>query len=230
VVLLVGLGTVVMLLAGRLSEVNRLFLAPIVEQLGRVPLALLAALLFVVVVLMAAVYRQALARDSYVQRLWKRKLQPVVASFRDGLLTLLRARQRVLLISTTLLMWFCYLLMAHIPFVMLGMTGPSGLSFIDSWSIMILGAVGVAIPSPGGMGSYHYITIQSLVHLFGVQQAPAATYAVVAWTAQLVLYSSLGAVSLFRSSTSLRGLRSRAADNEVEVESTPAPKKAPTES
>ena len=81
-----------------------------------------------------------------------------------------RARRPVALVVSTVLMWLCYVLMAHLPFVMLGMTDAYGLTLLDTWAIMALGALGIVVPSPGGVGSYHYITIQTLVHLFAVDE------------------------------------------------------------
>jgi uncharacterized membrane protein YbhN (UPF0104 family) len=89
-------------------------------------------------------------------------------------------------------MWLGYLLMAYIPFLMLDMGGPYDLSLIDTWVIMILGSLGVVVPVPGGTGSYHYITIEILVRLFGVDPAPAATYAVLTYAGQLILYVVVG--------------------------------------
>jgi hypothetical protein len=100
-------------------------------------------------------------------------------------------------------------MMAHLPFIMLGMDQAFQISVLDSWSIMLLGAIGVAIPSPGGTGSYHYITIQTLVFLFGVDSESAATYAVLVHASQMVLYVVVGAVCLMLQGSSVRVLRAR---------------------
>ena len=75
---------------------------------------------------------------------------------------------------------------------------------------MILGAVGVVIPSPGGAGSYHYITRVTLVYLFGVEASLAVTYAVFVHGAQLVFFIVAGFISMMLQGSSLGTLRQHA--------------------
>jgi hypothetical protein len=69
---------------------------------------------------------------------------------------------------------------------------------------MAIGALGILVPSPGGIGSYHYITEQALVHLYGVPAAEALTYAVLTHGAQLVFYTLAGGVAVLYQGTGLR--------------------------
>lgn len=195
VVLVIALGGSTLMLLDRLDTIRELFVDPVRSTLDRYPVGIL--LLLVVVGLAGAAY--------FVVR-WRRKseyrateegrIRRTVGAFAAGLQSVVRTRRPVAIIVSTVLMWTCYAFMAHIPFIMLHMNGPFEISLLDSWNIMVIGAIGVAIPAPGGTGSYHYITIQTLVHLFGVTQAAAATYAVLTHAAQLVLYTSLGAAFL----------------------------------
>ena len=197
VVLLLALGSVLLLLLDRFSTVDRLFIEPIAEQLGRIPAIAVGAAILMVAILIFFIDRQFLRMEgSAMRRLWESHAIPMLTSFKDGVMTLVRTRSWGTIVISTVLMWFFYLLMAHIPFIMLGMAEPFDISLLDSWSIMLLGAVGVVIPSPGGIGSYHYITIQTLVHLCAVTQEAAASYAVLTHAAQLVLYVLVGAACL----------------------------------
>lgn len=211
-VLLGAIGSVALLLLDRLAVVEELFIAPLLAQVGRLPVLGLAGVALGVGVLVLLIYRQVMRReDALVRRFWDRRVRPLLASFQDGLATLLRSRHRLLLTGTTVGIWFCYVLMAYLPFVILGMHQTFGLSLLDTWVIMTIGAIGIVIPSPGGTGSYHYITIQTLVHLFGVAQAPAATYAVLAHAAQLILYVLVGAICMMLQGSSLQTLREKTA-------------------
>ncbi len=209
-VLAAGLVSVFLLLFDRFSTVDRLFIDPITSQLGRIPTLAIAVTVAVIAVLMVLVYRQVLrGEDSAFNRLWTDRAVPALSSFKSGLMTLLHSSDRVGIVVSTVLMWFLYLLMAYVPFIMLGMADTYDIDLLDAWSIMLLGTIGVAIPSPGGAGSYHYITIQTLVHLYGVDSAPAATYAVLVHAAQLVLYVLAGAICLMLQGSSIRALRNR---------------------
>lgn len=144
----------------------------------------------------------------------RRRLISILKSFKDGVFTLLHAPRRFALIMSTVAMWFCYTVMAYIPMLMLDMPARYDIVFIDAWSIMILGAIGIAIPSPGGTGSYHYITKLALVSLFLVDDATALTYAVLAHGVHLVIYIATGVIALFIQGTTLKSLRSTALEPE----------------
>jgi hypothetical protein len=196
-VLLLALVSVFALLADRQSTMAELFIAPVVVEVGRVPALGIGLAIAGVGLLVFLLYRRMLRDDASSERsFWSDRAVPLLVSFRHGLATIVRSRERSALVLTTASMWFLYLLMAYVPFVMLDMAATYDLSLLDAWSVMVLGAIGVAIPSPGGVGSYHYITIQTLVHLFAVSAESAATYAVLTHAAQLILYVATGAICL----------------------------------
>ncbi len=208
VVLAAGIVSVFVLLIDRLGTIDELFVAPLANQLGRIPALGVGLVTAGVGLLVLFLFRRLLRDDaSSTSRFWSRRAVPILTSFRDGLATLLRSRERTALAVGTVAMWFFYLLMAYVPFLMLDMVGTYDISLLDAWSIMILGAIGVVIPSPGGTGSYHYITIQTLVYLFAVSPEAAATYAVLSHAAQLVLYVIAGAVCLVLQGSGVRALR-----------------------
>lgn len=196
-VLVLALASSALLLLDRLPVVQELFLEPAQAQMERLPWLLIGAGL--VISLVAAVL---LGR--YVHR-----LRPILRSFWDGLQTVWRAPERGALLLSTLLIWCCYLGMAFLPFVMLGMTDTYNLTLVDTWVIMALGALGIVVPSPGGAGSYHYITIQTLVVLYGVEGAAAAGYAIIAHGIQLVFYVAGGALCLALQGIPLREVLQR---------------------
>ncbi len=122
--------------------------------------------------------------------------------FRNGFLSIFHTSKPVQIIVQTVAIWFCYGLMAYLPFVLLGQNSSFEISFIDAWGLMLIGAIGVIIPSPGGIGTYHFITIQSLALLFTMPQAEAASYALLTHTGQMLLYIIVGfAAMLFLGAT-----------------------------
>lgn len=210
VVLGLALVSVFVLLFDRLAIIDQLFIAPLAEQVGRIPTLAIGVGFVAVGLLVLFLYRRLVRDDaSTTSSFWSDRAVPVLASFRDGMATVGRSRERAALVVSTVAMWFLYVLMAYVPFRMLDMAGMYDLSLLDAWSVMVLGAVGVAIPSPGGAGSYHYITIQTLVHLFAVSPESAATYAVLSHAAQLVLYVIIGAACLMLQGSGVGTLRRR---------------------
>jgi glycosyltransferase 2 family protein len=209
IMLLLALGLTALLFLEEAVTFNELFIAPLAEQTGGLSFLALVAVAVGVAVLLVYIFRQKLIRASFVERTWARRVRPVMVSFRDGLRTLVRSPQRAALVGTSIAMWLCYAVAAHLPFVLLRIAEPYDLNLLDSWAIMVIGSLGVVVPSPGGTGSYHYITIQTLVHLFGVGEADAATYAVLVHAAQLLLYVAIGCLCLLLQGASLRNFTSR---------------------
>ena len=138
------------------------------------------------------------------------RLGGLAASFRDGIAALGRTRRPLGLAASTAALWFCYVLLADVPLRMLGISDAYGLGLVDAFATMTLGAIGIALPSPGGTGSYHYATVQALTILFGVAASPAASYAVLAHAAQVVFYAVGGFASMLALGTSLRAVRADA--------------------
>ncbi len=190
-VLVLALLSVLGMLLDRWVELHRLFVAPWLHN-GSLHLLALGALL-ALLLLGLGIYLGR--RISLLQRAGRRLHGPL-AAFKHGLFTVHRTHRPVALMLSTLLMWACYWGMAYLPLLMLDLSRPYGLGLAEAWVLLVLGAIGVVIPSPGGLGSYHYITVQVMVHLLAVPQAPAATYAVLTHGAQMVLYTLIGFVCL----------------------------------
>lgn len=67
---------------------------------------------------------------------------------------------------------------------------------------MFIGALGMIVPTPGGAGSFHFITILTLTSLYGVHPSGATAYAVFLHGAQLILYlASGGLILIFQTGT-----------------------------
>ena len=132
----------------------------------------------------------------WIRRGRHERLRHIGRSFADGLAALARTPHRGLLILTTIGIWLLYAVMAWVPFRMFGFDTAYGITFGYTWAIMLIGALGVVVPSPGGIGSYHFITIQALVLMFGFTTSEAASYAIVSHAGQLVLYVVAGFVAM----------------------------------
>ncbi len=205
VVLGLALLSVFALLWNRLAVLDEIFLAPAREQLVGLPLAVLLAAGAVLAALAFLAYALLARRTD--GSFWEERVRPVLTAFAEGLRTLMHTRRPGIILVSTLAMWACYTLMAYLPLHILHLAVPYDLTLLDAWALMVLGALGVLVPAPGGTGSYHYITIQALVYLFGVPETPAASYAVLTHGAQLVLYTLVGLLCLLVQGYSLRGLR-----------------------
>ena len=126
----------------------------------------------------------------------------LLASFRDGLVTVGRTGRSGAVLLSTVLLWATYGLMADLPMRLLGMDEAFGLGLLDAWAVMAIGGIGMALPAPGGTGSFHYASVQALTLLFAVAVTPAATYALLVHASGIVFYCILGIAALVWQGTS----------------------------
>lgn len=120
-----------------------------------------------------------------------------IRSFIKGLLEGLRAfqilnkRQKLIFIFQTLQIWMMYFLMVYVVFFALPATAHLGLS--DGLFLMIVGGLGMIIPTPGGIGAYHYLVMTGLFFL-GVEKTDGLSFATVVHTTQLILTIAAGMI------------------------------------
>lgn len=231
VILLCALGSVVVLLADRLGVIGSMIGSP-VERLMAQPGAdwavAGAAALLVVLGVTAGFWAWATHTSGGLRSWWAEHVQPLVRSFVDGFRTLFHTGRPGSIILSTTGMWFGYVLMAYVPFLMLDMAGPYELGLVQTWVIMAVGALGIAVPVPGGTGSYHYVTIQALTLLYGVGASAAATYAVLTHGLQLIIYVIVGLGFFLWEGATWKRLRRPDPEHDSDPDSDPVPSSAQT--
>lgn len=128
---------------------------------------------------------------------WVDKAEQALLLFKDGLFSAREVQQWWLFISYTALMWLCYTLMTYIPFWMFDMQSVYDLNMLDALVITVISAIGIAIPSPGGLGTYHYFVKQSLFVLFAVPAITGIAYATVTHAAMILFVCCITPIALF---------------------------------
>lgn len=105
------------------------------------------------------------------------KLLEFVKVFVSGLTSIRHMKRWPYFMFVSVTIWFCYVLMTYIPFYMFNMAEQFQLGIADAGIVMVISSIGVSLPSPGGIGTYHWFTKQALVVLFGVAEVTALAYA-----------------------------------------------------
>jgi len=138
------------------------------------------------IVLLAVFVALAVRRDwtdavvGFIERIlparFRTRLDGWVHSFLDGFLFLRRPGRFVSIAVLSVLIWLLYVLMMYFAFFSfhlqhLGMAG--------AFVVQAISSIGVALPTPGGTGTYHAFTSQTLVRLYGVDATVALSYATV---------------------------------------------------
>ncbi|WP_138431200.1 lysylphosphatidylglycerol synthase transmembrane domain-containing protein [Fodinibius saliphilus] len=128
---------------------------------------------------------------------WIDRAKNVLIMFKDGVLSARQVQRWWLFITFTVLIWFCYTLMTYIPFWMFDMQEIYDLDMIDALVITVISAIGIAIPSPGGIGTYHYFVKQSLLVLFAVPAVTGVAYATITHAGMVIFVASITPIFLF---------------------------------
>jgi hypothetical protein len=196
----IAFGAVILLALALFADRLAALREPLAERSGALlesapALGGVLALVGLAVLLLVALAVWMLKRSGGGERLLE-KVRETAVQFGSGLRTAWLVKRRVGLVTSTVLLWTVYAAMAYVPLLLLGLAEPFGFTFADSWGLMAAGAFGMALPAPGGTGSFHYATVQAMDLLFGVPETPAATYAVITHGVQTAFFAAGGLLAV----------------------------------
>jgi uncharacterized protein (TIRG00374 family) len=161
-----------------------------------VPAAIAAGAALVVLSALALmiVFRRA-AADRLMERLFRLlphrlrgKAATVAGTFFDGFESLRSGRLFTLVVLSSLAMWlvinlqiYCVLRALHLP-----------LPLSAAYVAVAAAVIGLAVPTPGGIGGYHFAVQSALTGIYGVPLAGASAAAVLAHASSFVPITLLG--------------------------------------
>ncbi len=94
--------------------------------------------------------------------------------FVESLLSIRKIKNVPLFIGYTIGIWVCYYFMTYWCFNAFAPVSHLGLT--AGLVVFLFGTLGMVFPSPGGMGSYHFLVIQALL-LYGISSLDANSFA-----------------------------------------------------
>jgi len=130
----------------------------------------------------------------------------VVHSFLDGFLFLRRPGGFLAILFLSVLVWFLYVVMTYVAFFSFGM---DRLGFGAAVVVLAISSVGIAIPTPGATGSYHWFAAQTLIKLFHIPAEVALSYATVTHAVGFIGVSVIGIYYFVRDHVSIRDAMTR---------------------
>ncbi len=102
------------------------------------------------------------------------KILGVVKGFGEGMQTALKVDSPVFFFLHSINIWVMYVLMTY--FVILAFSPTAALQLEAALVTFVAGGWGIVIPSPGGMGTYHFLTGEAL-QLYGINSLEAFSWA-----------------------------------------------------
>lgn len=126
----------------------------------------------------------------------------------DGLLVMRQPRAVTVAAGFSVLLWLSIALTIWCSGLALDLT----FAFPDTFLIVMYLVVGVAVPVPSGVGSYHFMYQLAVTSVFGVNREVAAAAAIVTHAVSFLPISVLGVVYLAQDGWTLARLRSVQSD------------------
>ncbi len=121
------------------------------------------------------------------------KIRQMVDGISDGILSLRSVEHKWLFAAYTLGIWLSYFLHYYITFFCFDFT--TGLSLTAALVSFIVGSFAVIVPTPNGMGPWHF-AVKTILVLYGVQDVNAETFVLIVHAIQTALIPVLGVYSL----------------------------------
>ena len=133
-------------------------------------------------------YRDALSRHPLYQ-----KAMAFAQGLLQGLLSVRRLRRPGAFVFHTLLIWTMYYLMSYTLFF--AMPATAGLGPLAGLTILVVGSLGMAAPTPGGIGSFHLLVGQVAL-LYGLTSQDGQILATFIHGVSTLMIIILGVLSL----------------------------------
>ncbi len=115
-----------------------------------------------------------ISRTAWYNLKLKARINLFVSGLWEGLSSIKNIEKPATFLFYTVAIWFLYFFMAFILFKALDSTAHLGP--VAGLVVFFFGSLGIVFPSPGGMGSYHFLAIESL-SLYNIDARNAFTYA-----------------------------------------------------
>ena len=112
---------------------------------------------------------------------------------KEGFASFKTMNNKWMFIFHSVFIWLMYFLMVYVCFYSLPET--ANLTVSDGFFIMMAASLGIVIPAPGGMGSYHYLVTLALVVL-GLTKSVGLSFATIVHTSQTLMLLSAGLIGL----------------------------------
>jgi uncharacterized protein (TIRG00374 family) len=149
---------------------------------------------FVTGLILYWLFKKNKALNAFFVRTW--------IGFKGGFLSVFRLKNKGRFIGYSVAIWFLYFLMSYT--VIQAFPETRHLGFEAVLSLFAIGSIAMAVPLPGGTGSYHVLVPQGLVFLYHIPQADAIAFTFIFHGWQSAIMIVAGAASLIATTLILK--------------------------
>jgi uncharacterized protein (TIRG00374 family) len=143
---------------------------------------------------------------------WREPFANFLNHFLDGLRVLQRPRDLLITMTASFVLWYIIYWQVKVTLLAFHLVLPLRVSFL----LVTLAVIGLAIPTPGGVGGFHKATQVGLTTFFGVELNLATAIAIVYHAICFVPITIIGLLCLPVVGMKLRDVRGLAEDGEAE--------------
>lgn len=112
--------------------------------------------------------------------------------FKEGLISLKKVEHKWAFVGHTLFIWGMYYLMIYV--VVFALPATENIDPSSGLFLMIVGGLGMVVPSPGGIGSYHYLVMLGM-GVLGVAAADGVSFATLVHGGQFIMTLIAGGIA-----------------------------------
>lgn len=121
------------------------------------------------------------------------RLKRQIHGVKNGIRAIAHMKRKLLFLAYSVAIWMLYFLMVYLCFFAISSTAHLGVA--TGITLLAVGSLGIVAPVPGGIGTYHFLTITALTELYNIAPEPAISYAYISHATQMVVIIAAGALS-----------------------------------
>jgi len=122
------------------------------------------------------------------------KIKSKLSGFKDGIMSILKSDHPLEVILLSFGIWLLYYSMTIIGLKAFAPT--SGINLVQGLIVFIIGGLSMIIPTPGGIGPYHFLTMSAL-GIYGIQSIDGFSYANLSFIViQVITISAFGIIGM----------------------------------
>lgn len=130
----------------------------------------------------------------FLNEAFTKKITSFYKGLKDGFMSFNLLKNKIIFIFYTLLIWLCYFFMTYLCFFCFEEL--KTLSLQDGLFVMVAGGLGMIVPTPSGMGSYHFLVIKSM-SVISIGNEISTYYALTVHTSQTLMLIIGGLISMY---------------------------------
>ena len=130
----------------------------------------------------------------FLNKAFTKKITSFYEGFKEGLLSFNLLKNKLIFIFYTLLIWLCYFFMTYLCFFCFEEL--KNLSLQNGLFVMLAGGLGMIVPTPSGIGSYHFLVIKSM-SVLSIGNEISTFYALTVHTSQTLMVIIGGLISMY---------------------------------